>query len=311
LILVWLAVVATGLVVTVGASRYAVRHAMAAAAVLEAPPFLLGVTLLAIGTDLPEMANSVIASISGHGDVNVGDSVGSAAAQSTIIIGLLPWITRRSIPVAHRKVALTGGLAVVALGLGMFLVADGDLSRLDGGLLLSAWIASMWLLARNSAPPEPVEVTHPKRAPLLHGLQAVLGLILVTAGALSAVHGLVNLAEALEAPEYLISFLTLALGTSLPELALTTTAVRKGQADLALGNALGASLIDATLSIGIGPLIAPTLVTASLAVRGGLFAAIAVALATTTLVVVKRLGRLAGAWLVVIYVAASVALIAF
>jgi cation:H+ antiporter len=136
-------------------------------------------------------------------------------------------------------------------------------------------------------------------------------LILVTAGALSAVHGLVNLAEALEAPEYLISFLTLALGTSLPELALTTTAVRKGQADLALGNALGASLIDATLSIGIGPLIAPTLVTASLAVRGGLFAAIAVALATTTLVVVKRLGRLAGAWLVVIYVAASVALIAF
>ncbi len=309
MIAVWLAVVVTGLIVTISASQYAVRHAMAAAAVLGTPPFLLGATLLAIGTDLPEMANSIVASISGHGDVNVGDSVGSAAAQSTIIIGLLPWIVRRSIPVARRKVALTGGLTVVALGLGMYLVADGALSRADGGLLLTAWIASMWLLARDRAPRAPEELPPPRQPVALHSVLAVVGLIFVTAGALTAVTGLIRLAQLLEAPEYLISFLTLALGTSLPELAVTTTAVRRGHADLALGNALGASLIDATLSIGIGPLIAPTLVTASLALRGGFFAAVAVALATITLVALKRLGRLAGAWLIAIYLAGSIAIL--
>ena len=81
-----------GFAVTIIASRSAVGEAQKLAAGTRIPPFVLGITLVAIGTDLPEIANSIVASISGHGDINVGDSVGSAATQSTLVLGLLPFL---------------------------------------------------------------------------------------------------------------------------------------------------------------------------------------------------------------------------
>ncbi len=311
MILIWLAVIATGLVVAVRSSQIAVRHALAIAERLEVPPFLLGVTLMAFGTDLPEVANSIVASVTGHGDVNVGDSVGSAATQATLVIGLLPWIARRSIPVSRRHVRLLGGLTVAALGLTVVLVVDGALNRIDAALLLSAWVGSMVLLARTNPPSRQEGLAAPGRSAVASGLVAVLALIFVALGAITAVTGLVRLAAVVGVPEYIVSFLALALGTSLPELAVCITAIRRGQPGMALGDALGSSLADATLSIGIGPLIAPIAVSVSLAVRGGLFAVVAVAVATMTLVRVGKLGRLAGAWLIAIYLTGYLVLLAF
>jgi hypothetical protein len=85
-----IAAIVGGFAVTVVASRRAVSDAAVLAAGTRLPPFLVGITLLAIGTDLPEIANSIVASVTGHGDINVGDSVGSAATQMTLVLGLLP-----------------------------------------------------------------------------------------------------------------------------------------------------------------------------------------------------------------------------
>ena len=82
---------------------------------------------------------------------------------------------------------------------------------------------------------------------------------------------------------------------------MTLTALRQGQKDLAIGDAVGATFVDSTLSIAAGPLIAPVAVTASLAVRGSLIAAIAVALVTILLVARKRHDRLSGVVLIAIY----------
>lgn len=60
------------------------------------PPFVIGITLASIGTDLPEIANSIVASVTGHGDLNVGDAIGSATVQATLVHGLLPMIAGRS-----------------------------------------------------------------------------------------------------------------------------------------------------------------------------------------------------------------------
>ncbi len=73
---------ATGFLVAVLASRYSVEHLTKFAAGTRIPPFIIGITLVSIGTDLPEIANSIVASVTGHGDVNVGDSIGSAVVQS-------------------------------------------------------------------------------------------------------------------------------------------------------------------------------------------------------------------------------------
>jgi cation:H+ antiporter len=111
------------------------------------------------------------------------------------------------------------------------------------------------------------------------------------------------LAEAMSVPEYVIAFFGASIGTSLPELIVEFTAVRRGQSELAIGDALGSSFVDATLSIGIGPLIAPVAVSADLAVRGSLVAAAAVVLVVSLLAARRRHDWLTGLALVAIYVA--------
>jgi cation:H+ antiporter len=129
----------------------------------------------------------------------------------------------------------------------------------------------------------------------------LFALAIVGGATLVAVWGLTNLAEALSVPEYIIAFFLASIGTSLPELVVTTTAIRRGERELAIGDALGATFIDSTLSLGIGPLIAPVAVTASLAVVGSLSAAIAVGIVTLTLALRGRHDWRTGVPFIVLY----------
>ncbi|HSG78894.1 MAG TPA: hypothetical protein VLD62_04875 [Acidimicrobiia bacterium] len=297
-----------GLLLALAASRRAVHHASTLAFGSRLPPFVIGVTLMAIGTDLPEMANSIAASVSGHGDLNVSDSMGSAATQITLILGLVPFAVG-AVVVGRLRVRIIGGLTVLALAMGTLMVADGDLSRLDGLVLVGTW-AVMSLLVWRFAPPAsepalPVPAHHKTR----HALLALGALALVGGGALVAVESVVRVAERIDVPLYVVGFLGASLGTSLPELIVDLTALRAGQRDLAVGGIFGATLVDATLSIGIGPTVAPTPVDAELAVRGGLIALGAVLLVTVVLGVRRRHSRPTGALLLASYGAVYVVLL--
>lgn len=102
MVVLWVAVLLTGLLVAVMSSRWAVGHLIVFAAGTRIPPFVIGIILVSIGTDLPEIANSLVASVTGHGDINIGDSIGSATVQATLILGLLPIITG-SFPIARKR----------------------------------------------------------------------------------------------------------------------------------------------------------------------------------------------------------------
>lgn len=286
-VLLWVAVVLAGLAVALAASRRAVHHVTTLAFGLRVPPFLIGITLVALGTDMPEIANSIIASLAGHGDVNVGDSVGSAATQATLVLGLLPLLGGAFVA-GRSRVGTVGALTALALALGGGLVADGRLSRSDGLVLVLSWLVASALVWRAAPPAAEPALAVPARRKGYHALAGLAALAVVGAGAGGAVAGFVQLAELLGVPEYVITFFGASLGTSLPELLVVVTALRAGERDLALGDALGASLVDSTLSIGIGPLLAPTAVTASLAVRGAFGVAVVVALVTVLLTVRKR-----------------------
>lgn len=305
----WIALLVIGFTVALLASRRAVVHASTLAFGLRVPPFLIGVTLLAIGTDLPEIANSIIASVSGHGDINVGDSIGSSATQATLILGLLPFLGG-AFTAGRRRVLATGSLTVVALGIGAFLMRDGYLSRADGTVLATAWLVASFIVWRNAPPAAQPAVIVPSRRKSHHALATLGYMILVGAGATVAVQAFVNLAEAFSVPEYLLTFFVASIGTSLPELIVSVTALRRGERDLAVGDIFGASLIDATLSIGIGPVVAPTLVTSALAVRGSLFAMAALAVVTLLLTVVRRHDWKTGVVLLGVYAVMYVALLA-
>lgn len=304
----WIVAGIIGLAVALAASRRAVHHASALAFGSRLPPFVIGISLLAIGTDLPEIANSIISSLRDQGDLNVSDSIGSAATQLTLVLGLLPFVGG-TLVVGKRRVRLVGGLTILALALGTVLVADGYLSSLDGGVLVIAWIVTSAAIWRYAPPSSGPALTVPARRKSRHVLLALGALGFVGAGSWLAIEALLRIAALIEVPIYIIGFLGASLGTSLPELMVDVTAIRQGQRDLAVGDVFGSSLVDATLSIGIGPLVAPVAVSADLALRGGMGALATIGIVTLLLGTVIRHTRITGTVLLFLYAGLYVVLL--
>ncbi|GAB92137.1 sodium:calcium antiporter [Gordonia rhizosphera] len=308
-LVVAVAAMVAGFAVAVLASRVAVTGANSLVARTRLPPFIVGMTLVALGTDLPEMVNSIAASVQGLGDVNVGDSIGSVVTQITLVLGLMP-LLGGALLLPRRRSTIVGVGIVGALLVGAALMRDGDLSRFDGAVLVGSWVLLSFIVWRfggdtETDPPEPDDGSH------LRALaQLAVGLAIITVGVMAAIWGVVRLADAAGVPVFLVSFFGASLGTSLPELLFSVTALRRGHSDMAVGDALGASMVDATLSIGIGPLVAPTLVSTSLVERGVLVATASVVFAVALLLARGRHTRVTGAILVGMYLAVYVVLLA-
>jgi cation:H+ antiporter len=299
-----------GLTVALLASSRAVEHTRALAAELGAPAFIVGVTLVSIGTDLPEIANSIAAHLQGQGDVNVGDSVGSALTQYTLVLGLFP-LVMAVIAIQRRQVLLVSALTMLGLALTIVFVADGWLARWEGAVLVAAWGVFTWIVVRflPGLLPETLPDVKPRNRFLRAGT-ILLALGLVGFGATIAVRSLVRLAELAGVPEFVIAFFGASLGTSAPELVVDFNALMRGAPGIALGDALGSSLVDATLSIGAGPLVAPAEVTPRLAVVGSVYTLLAVGTVGLLLAARRRHDRRSGTVLVGIYLLSYVVLLA-
>jgi cation:H+ antiporter len=290
-----------GLAVALVASDHAVSYTRALAAALGAPPFIVGVALVSIGTDLPEIANSVAAHAQGEGDVNVGDSVGSTLTQYTFVLGLFPFVAA-VIPIQRRQVGLVTLLTAAGLGLTTFFVADGWLARWEGAALVLAWAVFTFAVVKalpGQVADDPPPVRHQRR--ILQVGVVLLALAFVGFGATVAVRALVRLAELAGVPEFALAFFGASLGTSSPEIVVDITALLRGAPGIALGDALGSSLVDSTLSIGIGPLFFPDDVTARLAVVGSVYSLAAVAAVGTILAARRRHDRSSALVLMALY----------
>lgn len=302
MVYLWVAGTIVGLVIAIWGSRRAVASASSVALGFGVSPFVVGVVILSVGTDLPEVANSIVASINGNGDINLGDSVGSAATQLTLVLGLLPFVAGKFEVEPHR-VRAVGALTVAALVVLGALTVDGWLSRANGLTLMALWlVTSIYISKRKLIASEPTMTVRPRRSWRLVGL-TIVALGVVTVGSMMAVFSLIEIAEALGAPEFLVSFFGLAIGTSLPEFVVDITALRQGQRDLAIGDVFGSSLVDSTLSVGAGPAVAPVAVTAGYALWSSAAAAVAVVLVTTALVLRRRHDRWTGLLFIAIYAA--------
>lgn len=310
----WTLALLAGIAIAALASRRAVSAALDAVDALGVSAGLVGMSVMAVGTDLPEIANSIMASISGHGDLNVGDSTGSALTQVTLVLALL-LLAAGAIELRPDRdddqprgpaVAVPVGLMTVAALLGLaVLLADGELQRWNGVVLVGAWVLSLgWMRHReHGAERAAVPGEAGGAAARALGWLAVVGL-----AASLTVRSFIELTDRIGVPEFVASSVVLALGTSMPELVVDWTAIRRGAAALAIGDLFGSSLVDATLSVGIGPVFVGVAVSAE-ALTGTLVVAVGVAVATTIVATVDRPSQLIGG-LFASYAAATVALIA-
>lgn len=300
MIVVWVLGLVVGVAVAAASSRRAVGAALETSESLGISTGLVGLSIMAVGTDLPEIANSIIASISGHGDLNVGDSTGSALTQITLILAVLMLAAGLTMDLDHSdsKVAVSTGLmTTVALVVLAIMLSDGTLGRVDGIVLVAAWFVSLvWMARRNRQADHPPRVPDDRVAGAI--ARTLVWLSLVGLAATVIVRSFLEINEAVGVPEFLASSIVLALGTSLPELVVDWTAIRRGAAALAIGDLFGSSLVDSTLSVGIGPIVRSTAVSTQ-AMTGALVIAVAVSVATLAVAVVRSRRGLVGSLLAV------------
>ncbi|MFX0166846.1 MAG: sodium:calcium antiporter [Promethearchaeota archaeon] len=304
-----------GLALIIFSSIKAVKHSAILAAALGISPLVIGITLVSIGTDISEIFNSIISCSLGHGDIDVGDSVGSDLTQLTLVFGLLPLIT--GVIWVHRKdIIILGACEILSLVVIFSIVEKGYITRLNAIMMVGSLGIYIWLIynANKESILQRVELIEKIEAPKskkFHLLIAALGFGGVTLAAYMIVESVIVLSSILKIHEYIISFFIVAVGTSLPELAVDINALRLKHHEIAIGDIIGSCIVDSTLSIGIGQVLFPQAVTAALAVPTVLFTLIASFIVFLAITVRRKVDKKAGILFISLYLMSYVFLFSF
>lgn len=256
-----------GLVALVGGAELLVRGSSRLAAMAGIPSLIVGLTVVAFGTSAPELAISLKASFAGDADIAVGNIVGSNILNILFILGFAAIVA--PLAITHQLLRLDVPVLIAASALVWITGRNGSIGRLEGGVMIAILAAYMVILiiqARKRPADAPVipaadAASGPvpsKKAVVLRSVAIVLiGLFFLTLGARWLVDGAVTLAEAFGISELIIGLTIIAIGTSLPEAATTLVASLRGERDIAVGNAVGSSILNILLVLGVSSIIAP------------------------------------------------------
>jgi cation:H+ antiporter len=281
-----------------------VRGGAALAARLGVRPIVIGLTVVALGTSLPELAIGIDAVREGSPGLAVGNIVGATLVSILFILGLSALVR----PIAFERRTLRFELpAMIVASLGLWLLArDGSLSRVDGTILCLGGVAFtagiVWTSRKESAPVRE-DYGRGRRGPVLHVLALAAGIGLVLVGAELLVDGSIEVARSLEVSEATLGLTVIAIGTCSPELVTTLMSTVRGDRDIAIGNLLGSTVYNIAVILGIAVLVAP----AELQVPEEVIAADLIVLAVVALITVPvlltdhRMSRLEGGAFVAAY----------
>ena len=243
-----------------------VRGAVGVAARLGLSPMVIGLTLVGFGTSTPELLTSVQAALAGAPGIALGNVVGSNTANILLILGVAALL----LPVAVVPGTFRRDGAALALATALCVAATltGTIGRLWGAVLVAGLAVFLVTTLRSAraAPDAPAEALPGLGAPLARSLVlSVAGLGVTILGARLLVDGAVSVATDYGVSEALIGVTVVAVGTSLPELATTLVAARRGQNDVAFGNVIGSNIFNVLAILGITALIEPLAVAPQIA----------------------------------------------
>ena len=236
--------------------NWLVSGGVAIAQKLRVSKMLIGMTVVAYGTSTPELAAS-IAAAGEHGDIILGNIIGSNIANIGMVIGIAAIMT----PLIVKKVQIRKEVPImVAVSFLLILLSiDGEISQSDGILLLVGFVAFTIFTykdvkkqkAETTGEEIKVEKLFPKSFVLLG-----IGIALLYFGAVLTIDNAVILAESFGLSERIIGITVIAIGTSLPELITSIIAIRKGHTDIGIGNIIGSNIYNILMIMGIGATIA-------------------------------------------------------
>ena len=255
-----------GVLLLLAGAEGLVRGASALALRIGITPLVVGLTVVAIGTSSPELVVSIQAALAGEGGVALGNVVGSNIANLGLIVGVAAVLTPMTVD--RKLVRHDVPIMLISMAALVVFLLDGTLERWEGGVLLAAAVLYTVDGIRTSRrevreanaklPPEVTEALVEVEAGFKrHILLVVGGVALLVFGADRLLAGAVVAATQLGVSEAVIGLTLVALGTSLPELATTIVAARRGEAEIALGNAIGSNIFNVFSVLGPAALAAP------------------------------------------------------
>lgn len=277
------------------------------------PQLVIGLTIVAMGTSAPEAAVSITAAFAGNAEITIGNIVGSNVLNILIILG----ITALVYPVAVQKSSLIFDIPVVLFATAILFVLgyDGNISRLDGIIMLVVFVAYLFFLFWDAKRPKKLESAEVKKEEAENEetknegknlslpkalIFTVIGLVLIVAGSNFVVKSATFIATALGLSQRFIGLTIVALGTSLPELFTSVTAAMKKNSDIAVGNIVGSNIFNILFIVGLSGLIIP--VPFAPAFRfDTLVSGVAAILLLLCSLPKKRLSRIAGIFFLICY----------
>jgi cation:H+ antiporter len=304
--------VAGGIALLGGGGELLVRGAVGLAQRLRVSTAVIGLTVVAVGTSMPEMSVSLFAAAAGQPDIAVGNVVGSNIFNVAGILGVAALVLPLTVHMS--AVRQEWPFMFVTMAIALVLARDGAIDRLEGGFLLIAFTvftAYMVRIARREVSDEDAAELRAAVAGFtpqaavsrtLRDVAAVIaGVALLAGGARALIVGGTALAEIVGISERVIGLTVAAVGTSLPELAASLIAARRGQTDIALANVLGSNIFNVLGVLGTVSLITPQ------AVHRGIIASDLWWMVGTSLLLFplmltgRRVGRLEGLVLLGVY----------
>ena len=231
--------------------------AVAVAEKMKMPQIVIGLTIVAMGTSMPEFCVSLISALKGTSDLAVGNIVGSNIFNTLLIVGVSALVAPMSI--MKTTVRKDIPFALVASVLLLIMCLDGDISRIDAAILFVMFLIFMYITLRG-AKVQGTDVEEKEKKSMATWLSVVwilVGLACLIGGSNLFVDGATAVATKLGVSEAVIGLTIVAGGTSLPELATSVVSARKGNSGIAIGNVLGSNVFNILAILGLTGVISP------------------------------------------------------
>lgn len=295
-----------GFVLLIKGADFFVDGASSIAHILKIPSVVIGLTVVAMGTSAPEASVSIAAGIAGNSDISLGNIIGSNIFNLLMVIGIsavvYPVVSQKDIIGRDMWWNIGASAALFAL------IADGEISRIEGVLLLLSMTVYLIIVIRNALKTRITDQADAEMSLSKSIIALVLGLAAIIAGGNMVVDNAELIAKAWGMSDTLVGLTIVAVGTSLPELVTSLTAARKGDSGIALGNAVGSCLFNIMFILGLASVLTPIHAAAELVTDTGIMIAASVIMLVLALSG-RKTNRKEGLLCVLLYAAYTVYII--
>jgi cation:H+ antiporter len=222
--------------------------------------YVIGATLIAFGTSLPEMAASMMAASQGKSEMAVANVVGSVIFNITLVLGVVFMIAKTMLP-KRNLFSQDSAWVIVPLILFFIMVQDGVISRVDGILYLFLMVSFLVYLFTDAKEDLEGEIDEDLASQKFNWIKTiillVIGFVLTIGGASFVIESGTDIARIFGVSEWIIGIFLISLGTSLPELVVSLVAVKKGNAEMSIGNIIGSNVANFSMVLGAASLVNP------------------------------------------------------